>query len=72
MSVEGTGTCEVCGGKSWFYTDYKELLQESHCLNEDCGFFIVESEKEENWSGSDYRPADEVRMFINEHELDEE
>ena len=68
MSVQGTVKCEMCGSKSWFYTDYKELLQESHCLNEDCGFFIVESEKEENWSGSNYRTPEEVREFIEEHE----
>ena len=72
MSCQGIETCEVCGSKSWFYEDYKQLLSENHCLSEDCGFFIVESEKEGNWSGSDYRPPEEVREFINEHELEDE
>ena len=82
MSVEGTGTCKVCGSKSWFYEDYKQLLSENHCLSEDCGFFIVECEKEStddehcivsgNQSGSDYRDPEEVREFIEEHELEDE
>ena len=82
MSVEGIGTCKVCGSKSWFYEDYKQLLSENHCLSEDCGFFIVECEKEStddehcivsgNWSGSDYRDPEEVREFIEEHELEDE
>ena len=72
MSVDGIGTCEVCGSKSWFYSDYKELLNENHCLSVDCGFFKVESEIETNWSGSDYRTPEEVREFIEEHELEDE
>ena len=72
MSVEGIGTCKVCGSKSWFYEDYKQLLSENHCLSEDCGFFKVESEIETNWSGSDYRPPEEVREFINEFELEDD
>ena len=82
MSLQGTGTCKVCGSKSWFYEDYKQLLSENHCLSEDCGFFIVECEKEStddehcivsgNWSGSDYRDPEEVREFIEEHELEDE
>mgnify|MGYP006864751661 CR=1 FL=1 len=39
MSYNGIETCEVCGSKSFVYTEFKELLQENHCLNEDCGFF---------------------------------
>ena len=66
MSVQETGTCEVCGSATFRYSDYRELLNEDHCLNEDCGFFKVESEKEENWSGSDYRTPEEVREFIEE------
>ena len=81
MSVEGTGTCKVCGSKSFFYTEFKELLNENHCLSEDCGFFIVECEKEStydehcivsgNWSGSGFRPPEEVREFINDRELED-
>ena len=66
MSVQETGTCEVCGSATFRYSDYRELLNEDHCLNEDCGFFKVESEKEENWSGSNYRTPEEVREFIEE------
>ena len=82
MSHQDTGTCEVCGGKTFQYCDYRELLYENHCLSEDCGFFIVECEKEStddehcivsgNWSGSDYRDPEEVREFIEEHELEDE
>ena len=72
MSHQDTGTCEVCGGKTFQYCDYRELLYENHCLSEDCGFFKVESEIETNWSGSDYRPPEEVREFINEFELEDD
>ena len=72
MSVQGTGTCKVCGSKSWFYVDYKQLLSENHCLSEDCGFFKVESEIETNWSGSGFRPPEEVREFVEEFVLADE
>ena len=80
MSHQDTGTCEVCGSETFRYNEYKELLYENHCLSEDCGFFIVECEKESteencivsgNWSGSDYRTPEEVREFIEEHELED-
>ena len=72
MSVQEIGTCEVCGSKSFQYSDYRELLNENHCLSEDCGFFKVESEIITNWSGSDYRPSEEVREFIEDHQLEDE
>ena len=72
MSHQDTGTCEVCGSETFRYNEYKELLYENHCLNEDCGFFKVESEKEGNWSGSGFRPPEEVREFVEEHVLEDE
>ena len=72
MSYQDIGTCEVCGGKTFQYCEHKELLYENHCLSEDCGFFKVESEIITNWSGSDYRPSEEVREFIEDHQLEDE
>ena len=72
MSHQDTGTCEVCRGETYQYCEYKELLYENHCLSEDCGFFKVESKIKTNWSGSDYRTPEEVREFIEEHELGDE
>ena len=69
MSYSGTETCKVCGGKSFFYTEFKELLIEIHCLNEDCGFFKVESGKHENWNKTDFRTPDEVKEFLDDMEL---
>ena len=69
MSVEMIDQCRKCGSKSWSYSDYRERSQENHCLSEDCGFFMVSSPA---WSGNDYRNAEEVREFIEDHALEEE
>ena len=72
MSVEGTGNCEMCGSKSWFYCDkildYKESFIEIDCLNDECGFFKVESGINPNWNKTGFRTPEEFKEWMEDTE----
>jgi len=68
MSVEGTEKCFKCGSDSWFYSEYKESFNEIHCLNDECGFFKVESGIHPNWNETGFRTPEEFKEWMEETE----
>ena len=37
--------CEVCGKKSYYIYDSRELREENLCLNEECGYYYISFDK---------------------------
>ena len=76
MNVSDDGNCTKCGGKSFFVMDTSYNSEENHCLNEKCGFYIVDSGSMKIdipegtfFDGSGYRNTEELLEFKEMNEM---
>ena len=62
--------CKKCGGESDYIYDSRELREENSCLNEECGYFTINFEKNSNFDPNSVNK--DYSKFLNSLESDED
>ena len=62
--------CKKCGEDAFYIYDTKELREEYLCMNEECGYFTIDFEKNPNFDPNSVHK--DYSKFLNSLESDED